>query len=55
MEPTTDTAQPQRPSWVRDVERTSSGALVVVEGKDGKLHGYHMPTRSLRDGLSDDT
>jgi hypothetical protein len=46
--------RPERPSWVKDAERTPNGSLIVVEGRDGKLHGYRMPTRSLREGLTDD-
>jgi hypothetical protein len=39
----------RRPAWVRDVERTSSGALLVLERADGKLVGVRLSTRSLRE------
>lgn len=40
----------RRPEWVKDVERTPDGTLLVVEGKDGKLRGVRLPSRSLRGG-----
>ena len=38
-----------RPAWVRDVERTAAGTLLVVERTDGTLAGYRVPSRSLRE------
>lgn len=39
---------PKRPEWVKDVERTPDGTLLVIEGTDGELRGVCMPSRSIR-------
>lgn len=38
----------KRPNWVRDVERTADGTLLVVERTDGKLRGVRIPSRPIR-------
>jgi hypothetical protein len=39
----------KRPTWVKDVEHTPDGTLLVVEGVDGKRRGVRIPSRSIHE------
>lgn len=43
------TARRQRPSWVTDAQRVSSGSLLVISRTDGTTAGFRVPKSSLRE------